>query len=104
MSGWKKAVAIAVGVTAIIGAGHQVWGILTKVDSRWERADAAEQKYQETQEQLRNIGNILQTNAIEKLEAELAELTVKRNKTVEDEKRILELKNRIKRLEGGPKK
>lgn len=104
MHWWKKAALVSAGATAIIGAGHQIWWALLTVDSRWEKVEAAEQKYQTTQEQLKDISNILQTNAVEKLEAELRDLKVKRNKSVEDEKRILELQDRIKRLEGGQKK
>ena len=104
MKRWQQVFIVCAGVTAIITSGYTVSGLFLKVDARYEKAEAAEQKYQETNQR---IDRVIQSQVIRErtaLREELRLLKVKEQTTKKERERILEIEDLLKDLEGGGKK
>ena len=104
---WQKIVAFSVGVPVVLAALYGSWGLLHKVDTRWEKAEAAAEQKKATEQQFQDIRQILQLGTLRELKKErdfLLDEQRKRKLTKYEEDKLRDLLDQIKRLEDALKK
>lgn len=104
---WQRVIAVCVGVPAVAAALYGTWELVVKVDSRWEKSEAAAEQKKATQQQFQQIERILQKSTLADLKRErdaYLNEAKKRRLTGFEDGRLRELMDQIKEIEDSLKK